>query len=155
MQRNGIIMDKIFGSTKNEVSQKYRTFQYEELKSCVGSPSKGRKMKCRRVRCAGHLVWVRKTRNAYRILWKSTLQNDHFRDWGDGRIILTCILGRYFVTMGGEWNCLRILSSGVLCYQRCRTFGVCYQRLSYLIRFLLSIVRCLVVSKVGLEVDII
>jgi hypothetical protein len=38
------------------------------------------------------------------------------KELGDGRIILTRILGKEILRMGGGWNWLRIVSSGGLWY---------------------------------------
>jgi hypothetical protein len=62
------VLKRIFGPKRDEVTGDWRKLHNEELHNLYSSPNIIRTIKSRRMRWAGHVVRIRETRNAYRIL---------------------------------------------------------------------------------------
>jgi hypothetical protein len=61
------VLRRIFGEKLDEVTGEWRKLLNKELRDLYSSPSIIRMIKSRRMRWAGHLVQIRKKRNAYRL----------------------------------------------------------------------------------------
>ena len=59
---------RIFGPRRDEVTRKWRTLHNEELKDLYSSPNIFRVINSRRMRWAGHVARMGKTRGVYRFL---------------------------------------------------------------------------------------
>jgi hypothetical protein len=62
------VLRRIFASRRNEVTKDWRKLHNEELHNLYSSPNIIRMIKSRRVRWAGHVVWIGKKMNAKRLL---------------------------------------------------------------------------------------
>jgi hypothetical protein len=62
------VLRRIFGPKKDEVTGEWRKLHNEELRGLYSSPRIIRIIKSRRMRWAGHVARMGKTRNAYRLL---------------------------------------------------------------------------------------
>jgi hypothetical protein len=62
------VLTRIFGPRRDEVTGDWRKLYNEELHNLYSSPNIIRINKSRRMRWAGHVARMGKTRNAYRIL---------------------------------------------------------------------------------------
>jgi hypothetical protein len=63
-----MMLRRIFGLKRNEVTGGWRRLYNEELHNLYSSPSIIRVIKSKRVRWGGHVARMREKRNAYRIL---------------------------------------------------------------------------------------
>jgi hypothetical protein len=90
------VLRRIFGSRRDDVTGEWRKLHNEELRELYSSPSIIRIIKVRRMRWAGHVALMREKRIAYRLLWESQRERDHYenQDVG-GWIILGRILKRW------------------------------------------------------------
>jgi hypothetical protein len=68
---------RIFGQRRDEVTGDWRKLHNEELHNLYSSPNIIRMIKPRRMRCAGHVARMGKTRYAYRILVGSQKKRGH------------------------------------------------------------------------------
>jgi len=62
------VLRRVFGPKGDEVTGEWRKLHNEELNDLYCSPNIFRVIKSRRMRWAGHLARMRKSRNAYRVL---------------------------------------------------------------------------------------
>jgi hypothetical protein len=62
------VLRRIFGPKRDEVTGDWKNPHNEELHNLYSSPNTIRMIKSRRIRWAGHVARMGKTRNAYRIL---------------------------------------------------------------------------------------
>jgi hypothetical protein len=62
------VLRRIFGPRRDQVTGDVRKLNEEELHNLYSSPNIIRMIKARRMRWAGHVARMGKTRNAYRIL---------------------------------------------------------------------------------------
>ena len=62
------VLRKICGAKKDEITGEWRKLYNAELHSLYSSPNIIRSLKSRRLRCAGHVTRMEKSRNAYRVL---------------------------------------------------------------------------------------
>jgi hypothetical protein len=63
-----IVLRRIFGPKRDEVTEEWRKLHNEELHDSYSSSSIVRIMKSRRKRWAGHIAWRGEKRNACRLL---------------------------------------------------------------------------------------
>jgi hypothetical protein len=67
-----MVLKRIFGPKRDEVTGEWRTLHNEELRDLYSSPSVIRIIKSRRMRRAGHIARMGAKRNAYR--WESEME---------------------------------------------------------------------------------
>jgi hypothetical protein len=73
----------------------WRKLHNKELRNLYSSPSIIRKIKSRRMKCAGHVARMRVKRKRMRFWWESHNKKDHYEDLDiGGRIILRWMLER-------------------------------------------------------------
>ena len=63
-----MVMGRIFGPRRDEVTEERRRMHNEELNDLYSSPSNVRVIKSRRMRWAGHMARVVEERRMYRVL---------------------------------------------------------------------------------------
>jgi len=63
-----MVLRKIFGPRKDEVTGEWRRLHNEELNDLYSSPNIVRVIKSRRMRCAGHVACMGEERWVYRVL---------------------------------------------------------------------------------------
>ena len=63
-----IVLRRIFGPRRDEVTGEWRRFHIEELIDLYSSPNIVRVIKSRRMRWAGHVARISEERGAYRVL---------------------------------------------------------------------------------------
>ena len=97
-----MVLRRIFGPRREEVTGEWRRLHNEELNDLYSSPNIVRVIKSRRMRWAGHVARVGEERRVYRVLLGSRREKDY---WGrlsvDGWIILGWISERWYV---GIWS---------------------------------------------------
>ena len=70
------LLRKIFGGKRNEITGEWRKLHNDELHSLYSLPNIIRNIKSRRLRWAGHVARMEKSRNAYRVLWENLKERD-------------------------------------------------------------------------------
>ena len=105
-----IVLRRIFGPRRDEVTGEWRIWHNEELNDLYSSPNIVQVIKSRRVRWAGHWhIWVRRGGHLGS-WWGNWRERDHWGDLGtDGWIILGWISRRWDV---GMWTGLGWLRTG-------------------------------------------
>jgi len=84
-----MVLRRIFGPMKDEVTGEWRRLHKEELNDLYSSPNIVRVIKSRRMRWAGHVARMGEERDAFRVLVGNRRERDHWRDLGiDGWMIL-------------------------------------------------------------------
>jgi hypothetical protein len=84
-----LILVKIFGPKRDEVTGEWSRLHNEELYDLHSSPIISRVIKSRRMRWAGQAARTGNRRGAYRVRWGYLKKIDDLEDPGvDGRIIL-------------------------------------------------------------------
>ena len=63
-----MVLRRIFGSRRDEVTGKWSRLHNEELNDLYSSPNIVRVVKSRRMRCAGHVARMGEERGAFRVL---------------------------------------------------------------------------------------
>ena len=95
-----MVLRRIFGPRRDEVTGEWRTTHNEELNDLYSSPNIVRVIKSRRMRWAGHVARMGEERGAYRVLVGKPEGKNHWVDLGvDGWIILGWISRRWDVGM--------------------------------------------------------
>jgi hypothetical protein len=61
------VLRRIFGLKRDKVTGGWRKLHNEELHNSSSSPNLIRMIKSRRMRWAGHIAWMARNRNAYRL----------------------------------------------------------------------------------------
>jgi hypothetical protein len=72
-----MVLRRIFGPKRDEVTGEWRKLHYEELRDLYSSPSIIRIIKTRTMRWAGHVARMVEKRNAYRLLVGKPEERDH------------------------------------------------------------------------------
>jgi hypothetical protein len=71
-----MVLRRIFGPKRVEVTRGWRKLRNEELHNLYSSASKIRMIKSKSMRWAGHVVQMQENRNAYRILVGNQKERD-------------------------------------------------------------------------------
>jgi len=91
-----MVLRRIFGSKKDEVTGEWRKLHNEELNDLYCSHNIVRVIKSRRMRWAEHAARMRRGEAYTGFWWGNLRERDHFEDPGvDGRIILRWIFGKW------------------------------------------------------------
>ena len=97
-----MVLRRIFGPRRDEVTGEWRRLHNEELNDLYSSPNIVRVIKWRRMRWAGHVAHMGEERGVYRVLVGKPEGRRPLGDLGvDGRIILGWISRRWDV---GIWT---------------------------------------------------
>ena len=89
-------MRRVFGPKRDEVTGGWRKLHNEELNDLYSSPNIVRVVKSRRMRWAGHVASMGKSRGVYKVWWGNLRERDHLEDPSvDGRIKLRLILRKW------------------------------------------------------------
>ena len=97
-----MVLRRIFGPRRDEVTGEWRRLHDEELSDLYSSPNNVRLIKSRRMRWAGHVARTVEERGVYRVLLGKPEGRNHWGDIGvDGWIILGWISRRWDV---GIWT---------------------------------------------------
>jgi len=110
-----MVLRRIFGPKRDEVTGEWRRLHNEELNYLYCSPNIVRVIKLRRVRWVGHVARMGEGRDVFRVLVGKPRVREHLGDPGvDGRIILRRIFRKCDagVWTGSSW--LRIGTGGEL-----------------------------------------
>ena len=84
-----MVLRRIFGSRRDEVTGEWRRLHNEELNDLDSSPNSVRVIKSRRMRWAGHVARMGEERGCIGSWWGNRRQGDHWGDLGvDGWIML-------------------------------------------------------------------
>ena len=97
-----MVLRRIFGPRRDEVTGEWRRLHNEELNDLYSSPSIVREIKSRGMRWAGHVARMGEERKVYRVLVGKPEGRNHWGDLGvDGWKILGWISRRWDV---GIWT---------------------------------------------------
>ena len=97
-----MVLRRIFGPRRDEVTGEWRRLQNEELNDLYSSPNIVRVIKSKRMRWAGHVACMGEETGVYRVLVGKPEGRNHCGDLGvDGWIILGRISRRWDV---GIWT---------------------------------------------------
>ena len=108
-----MVLRRIFGPRRDEVTGEWRRLHNEELNDLYSSPNIVRVIKSRRMRWAGHVVHMGEERVVYRALVGKPEGRNHRGDLGvDGWIILGRISRRWDVGIWTKLSCPRIETGG-------------------------------------------
>ena len=93
-----LVLRRIFGPRRDEVTGKWRKLHNEQLNDLYSSPNIVRVIKSRRMRWAGHVTCMGEERGCIGSWWGNRREGDHWGDLGvDGRIILERISRKWDV----------------------------------------------------------
>jgi len=93
-----MVLRRIFGPRRDEVTGKWRRLHNEDLNDLYSSPNIVRVIKSRRMRWAGHVARRGEERGCIGSWWGNRREGDYWGDLGvDGRIILERISRRWDV----------------------------------------------------------
>ena len=96
-----MVLRRIFGPRRDEVTGEWRRLHNEELNGLYSSPNIVRVIKSRRMRWAGHVACMGEERGRIGSWWGNRRERDCWGDLGvDGWIILGWISRRLVVGMG-------------------------------------------------------
>ena len=108
-----MVLRRIFGPRRDEVTGEWRRLHNEELRDLCSSPNIVRVIKWRRMRWAGHVPRMGEERGRIGSWWGNRRERDHWGDLGvDGWIILGWISRRWDVGMWTGLGWPRIGTSG-------------------------------------------
>jgi len=97
-----MVLRRIFGTSRDEVTREWRRLHNEELNDLYSSPNIVRVIKSRRMRWAGHVARMGEAKGRTGSWWGNRREGDHWGDLGvDGWIILGRISRRWDV---GIWT---------------------------------------------------
>ena len=95
-----MVLRRIFGPRRDEVTGEWRRLHIEELNDLYSSPNIVRVIKSRRMRWVGHVARMGEERGCIGSWWGNWMERDHWGDLGiDGCIILGWISRRW----GMDW----------------------------------------------------
>ena len=95
-----MVLRRIFGPRRDEVTGEWRRLHNEELNVLYCSPNFVRVIKSRRMRWAGHVARMGERRGYTWFWWGNLRGRDHLGDPGvDGRIILRWMLRKWDVVV--------------------------------------------------------
>jgi hypothetical protein len=98
-----VVLRRIFGRKRDEVTREWRKLHNEELYDLYCSPNIFHVIKSRRMRWARHVVRMGDWRGVYRVFVMKPEGKNHLSDPGvDGRIILRWIFRKWDV-VGVDW----------------------------------------------------
>jgi hypothetical protein len=66
------VLRRMFGSNREEITVRWRTFHNEELHNLYSSPDISRVIKSRRMRSQRHVARMSAMRNIYKILFRNS-----------------------------------------------------------------------------------
>ena len=96
-----MVLRRIFGPERDEVTGKWRKLHIEELNDLYSSLNISRVIKSRRMRRAGHVARMGRVEVYKEFWWGNLSERDHLEDPGvDGRIILRGIFRKWDVGHG-------------------------------------------------------
>jgi len=108
-----MVLRRIFGPRRDEVTGEWRRLHNEELNDLKSSPIILRVIKSRRMRRAGHVARMGVERGCIGSWWGNRREGDHWGDIGlDGCIILGWISRRWDVGIWTGMGCSRIETTG-------------------------------------------
>jgi len=97
-----MVLRRIFGPTRDEITWDWRRLNNEELNDLYSSPNIVRVMKSRRMIWTGHVARMGEERGCIGSCWGNRREGDHWGDLGvDGWLILGWISRRWDV---GIWT---------------------------------------------------
>jgi len=85
-----MVLRRIFGSRRDEVTGEWRGLHKEELSDLYSSPNIVRVIKSRRMRLVGHVARMGEERGCVGFWWGNRRERDH---WGDLGVDVWIILG--------------------------------------------------------------
>jgi len=101
-ERKLMVLRRIFGPKKDEVTGEWRRLHNEKLNDLYSSPNNVRVIKSRRMTWAGHVARMGEERGCIGSWWRNRREGDHWGDLGvDGWIIIGWISSRWDV---GIWT---------------------------------------------------
>ena len=115
-----LVLRRIFGPKRDEVTREWRKLHHEELNDLYSSPNIVRVIKSRIMRWAGHVARMGEKRGAYRVLVRKPEEKNHLLDQDvDGRIILRWIFRKWggcgdWMELGQDRDRWRALVSAVV-----------------------------------------
>ena len=68
LMKGNVVLRRIFGPRRDEITGEWRRFHYEELNDLYSSPNIVRVIKWRRMRWAGHVARMGEKRGVYKVL---------------------------------------------------------------------------------------
>jgi len=83
-----MVLRRIFGPRRDEVTGKCKRLHNEELNDLYSSPNIVRVTKSRRMRWAGHLARVGEEKGCIGSWWRNRREGDHWGDLGVGGWII-------------------------------------------------------------------
>jgi len=99
-----MVLRRIFGPRREEVTGKWRRLHNEELNDLYCSPNIVRVIKWSRMRWAGHVARMGEERKCIGSWWGNRREGDHWGDLGlDGWVILGWISRRGMWVYGMDW----------------------------------------------------
>jgi len=108
-----MVLRRIFGPRRDEVTGEWRRLQKEELSDLYSSPNKVREIKSRRMRWVGHVARMGEERRCIGSWWGNRRGRDHWQDvYVDGWIILGWISRRWDVSIWTGLGWFRIGTGG-------------------------------------------
>ena len=106
-----MMLRRIFGPGRDEVTGEWRRLRNEELNDLYCSPNIVRVIKSRRIRWAGHIARMGEAYTGY--WWGNLKERGHLEDPSvDGMMILRWIFRKWGVGMWTESSWLRIGTGG-------------------------------------------
>jgi hypothetical protein len=110
---SSLVLRRIFGPKRDEVTGERRKLHNEELHDLYSSPTLLRVIKSRRMRWEGHVARMRRGEACTGFWWKNMEERDHWGDPGeDGRIILRRIFRKRNMGVWTGLSWLRVETGG-------------------------------------------